>query len=37
MNGKHQLTPEGLEKYKKELEYLIKNGQDHRITEGSAG
>ncbi|HHZ18020.1 MAG TPA: transcription elongation factor GreA [Acholeplasmataceae bacterium] len=25
MNGKHQLTPEGLEKYKKELEYLIKN------------
>ncbi|MCK9536769.1 MAG: transcription elongation factor GreA [Bacilli bacterium] len=25
MNGKHQLTPEGLEKYKKELENLIKN------------
>ena len=25
MNGKHQLTPEGLEKYKKELDNLIKN------------
>jgi len=25
MNGKHQLTPAGLEKYKKELDNLIKN------------
>ncbi|MGB4333138.1 MAG: transcription elongation factor GreA, partial [Bacilli bacterium] len=24
MNGKHQLTPVGLERYKKELENLIK-------------